>query len=267
MIDKESISILDCTKQSIVSKRKLTRQRNLFLISLISLVCFLIICFSRSFVGELNVAVNVWAAGLQAEGLTPLANAIAYCFDTIILLAITLPIVGLLLYKGYTRNAALLVSAMFADALLLQLLKTFVISPRPINGLVLESSFSFPSGHVTSTIVFFGALAYIAWQYRQTIRSKICLSSFVAILAAIVGFNRIYLNVHWLCDVLAAPFLALFILAISIIIINYSTRWYTERQSEASSSLARPLYRAPLYLRALTLYGRAITRAHHIGQQ
>lgn len=186
-------------------KNTLSNTRTLVLISVLSIVCFLLIVYSRGLFDDLNMWVNAWATGIQAGGLTDVANLVSYVFDTTILLAITLPIAGLLIYKSHTGEALLLLGAMGVDALLLSISKTVVISPRPLNGLILEQGNSFPSGHVTTTIVFFGMLTFFALQNRKTI-SKFCLAAVTPVLAVIVAFDRLYLNVHWLSDVLAAPF-------------------------------------------------------------
>jgi len=104
--------------------------------------------------------VNAWAIGIQAEGLTDVVNLVSFFFDTTILLAITLSIAGLMIYKSHTGTGLLLLGAMGGDALLLSISKTVVASHRPLNGLILKQGYSFPSGHVTSTIVFFGMLTY-----------------------------------------------------------------------------------------------------------
>ncbi len=237
-------------------------RRILLAVSIMSLVCFLAITFSRGYFDGVNSAVNMWAASIQTHGLTQAANLINLGFDTTILLAVSLPMVGLLLYKGYIQKAGLLVGAMGADTLILQVAKTVIVSPRPLNSLVVEDSYSFPSGHLTTTIVFFGILTALAWQNRGTI-AKVCLAAITPTAAVIVGFDRIYLNAHWLSDVVAAPFLALFVIATSILVMQYLKRWHTNRQTPHASGSKT----APLTLRAATLYGRAITSTQQtVGQ-
>jgi undecaprenyl-diphosphatase len=119
---------------------------------------------------------------------------------------------------------------MGADAALLQAAKTFITSPRPTNALITDVDNSFPSGHLTSTIVFVGMLTYLAWQNRKTIH-KLCIAAVGPALILVVGFDRIYLNMHWLSDILAAPFLALFIIAATILTIESIADWHKKRQA------------------------------------
>ena len=99
---------------------------------------------ARPYVTDINSAVNSWASSIQTGTLTDVAKIIDLGFDTKVLLIITLPLVGLLLYKGSTLKAGLLVGAMGADAVLLQAAKTFITSPRPTNALLAETDNSFP---------------------------------------------------------------------------------------------------------------------------
>ncbi len=194
------------------------------------MLCFIAVFAARPYFADINSAVNNWASSIQTGSLTDVAKLIDLGFDTKVLLIITLPLVGILLYKGSTLKAGLLVGAMGADAALLQAAKTFITSPRPANALITDVDNSFPSGHLTSTIVFVGMLTYLAWQNRKTIH-KLCIAAVGPALILVVGFDRIYLNMHWLSDILAAPFLALFIIAATILLIEGISDWYKKRHA------------------------------------
>ena len=211
---------------------KSINQKGMLLISILSLLCFLTVFCSRNQFTGLDLSVNAWAANIHTDDFMQTANIISYLFDTTILLAATFPIVGLLIYKKQVSNALLLASAMGIDALFLQFFKTFVVSPRPLNGLIIENSYSFPSGHLTSTIVFLGILTYFVCKSNKSRGSKIGLSALASAIVLLVGFNRIYLNVHWLTDVIAAPFLALFILEASILVVKILTYIYRKRRCQ-----------------------------------
>jgi membrane-associated phospholipid phosphatase len=214
------------------TKTKTVNRQVLLLILVIALACFLPLAFWQTSFSGLNQSVNQWAANLRlGSGFTQAAHAVSELFDTIILLACSLPIAGVLFYKKHKADALLLVGVMGADALVLSIAKSLVASPRPLNGLITESGYSFPSGHVTTTIVLFGMLTFLVWQTVKTLPPKIAMTALTAALAVAVAFDRIYLNVHWLTDILAAPFLALFLLAASILVMQSLTGWYKKRQN------------------------------------
>ena len=80
------------------------------------------------------------------------------------------------------------------------LLKNLFSRARPALAVYGESSYSFPSGHSSVAVAFFGFLTYVV------IRERICPAwvSFVAgaIIVFLIGLSRIYLVEHYLSDVL-----------------------------------------------------------------
>jgi undecaprenyl-diphosphatase len=73
---------------------------------------------------------------------------------------------------------------------------------RPPFGLVVERSFSFPSGHATMAAIFFLLLIYL---FKDQFKNKINRIVFINVnvaLIILVGFSRLYLGVHWFTDVL-----------------------------------------------------------------
>lgn len=73
--------------------------------------------------------------------------------------------------------------------------------PRPVNAVFLESQNSFPSGHATIAVAFYGMIAYFLFKKTKNIilRSLIILSTFIVMTA--IGFSRLYLGVHYVSDV------------------------------------------------------------------
>ena len=109
-----------------------------------------------------------------------------------------------------------MLGAMEGDALLVGLFKTVIMSPRPLNEIIAETGYSFPSGHATSSVVFFGVLTYFAWKHWNSAKVKALTSGLYVSITAVVGFDRIYLNVHWFSDIVGAFFLGVFWLTFCI---------------------------------------------------
>lgn len=81
------------------------------------------------------------------------------------------------------------------------LLKLLLTRPRPVlfPPLVVESSFSFPSGHVTASVAAFGFFAVMLWRARHYSWAIAC-----GALVPMVAFSRIYLGVHYPSDTLGS---------------------------------------------------------------
>jgi membrane-associated phospholipid phosphatase len=184
-------------------------------------VGFLLLAFSRSSFTSVNASVNSWAVTIQTEAFTAVAVVISIVFDTYTLLVFALAAAALLFYKNYRKQSVLFLGAMGGDALLVAASKALVYSPRPANELITETGNSFPSGHVTGSIVFFGLLTYFAWQIWRSSKVKASSGVFYAAITIVVGFDRIYLNVHWFSDVLGGCLLGTFWLTFSILIFQY----------------------------------------------
>ena len=101
----------------------------------------------------------------------------------------------------------LIIAAYVISGMQVQLIKLFYESPRPalflknidythfVEGVTLHNYNSFPSGHTTSA---FALAAILAFSGKNKVASVIWL-----IIAALVGYSRIYLSQHFLEDVLA----------------------------------------------------------------
>jgi membrane-associated phospholipid phosphatase len=193
------------------------RNRALIAVALLSLICFIGILCSRKFLETTNIAVNAWIPIIQTQTLTPIAQAINI-LDTNVLLVITLPSAGYLFIRKETKYGFMLLCVMGANALILQALKMGVASARPLNALIFEGDYSFPSGHLTSVLVLLGMLTYIAYKTNKPAFKVLAVAT--PVLGVLMALDRLYLNVHWLTDVLAAPFLALFIITATILVVE-----------------------------------------------
>jgi membrane-associated phospholipid phosphatase len=96
-------------------------------------------------------------------------------------------------------------AAVAGSAILNHLLKGLFERPRPHfeHPLLVETSYSFPSGHAMESFVVYGMLAYFAVLVLRSWESRVGVVCGAALLVVLIGFSRIYLGVHYLSDVLA----------------------------------------------------------------
>jgi membrane-associated phospholipid phosphatase len=65
-----------------------------------------------------------------------------------------------------------------------------------------ELGFSFPSGHATTAIVFFGGLLFFVWSLPLPREAQLTVSAVLAIFAAGLPWSRMVLSAHYGTDVL-----------------------------------------------------------------
>jgi membrane-associated phospholipid phosphatase len=102
--------------------------------------------------------------------------------------------------RNYLNTASILIS-LSGSAALNTLLKFLLKRPRPdlFPPLVVESGFSYPSGHVTASVAVYGFLAVLLWRSHHR-----GWAIFSAAWVPVVAISRIYLGVHYPSDTLGA---------------------------------------------------------------
>ena len=148
---------------------------------------------------QIDVTVIQWIRDtLVVPFLTPMMKAVTFFGEFgagWILLAMVL-----LCFKKTRRTGLVVGVALLAGFLLGELgLKNLIQRPRPFTLwpemellIPVPSGFSCPSGHTTSS--FAAATSLFLWNKRW--------GSAALILAALIGFSRMYFTVHYLSDVL-----------------------------------------------------------------
>jgi membrane-associated phospholipid phosphatase len=108
---------------------------------------------------------------------------------------------------GRTADAATGALALAGAGGVNQILKILFRRDRPALALrrAHASGYSFPSGHAMTTVAAYGALAYLAGRHGGLTRRPAArlIAAPVALLCALVGASRVYLEVHYPTDVIA----------------------------------------------------------------
>jgi undecaprenyl-diphosphatase len=116
-------------------------------------------------------------------------------------IALVLTLAGWFYWKQRKIDAISILGAFAGAVGINALLKLVFARPRPhlFPPLVVETDFSFPSGHVTAAVAVYGFIAFLLWQNRHYIWAVLS-----ALWVLAVAFSRIYLGVHYPSDTLAA---------------------------------------------------------------
>ncbi len=197
------------------------KQRSYIIASIISLLVFLLIAIDLSYtrllmtadslISEKMVLIQNSTMNSIMIGLTKIAD-----FPLLLVLsAVFLAIIGIS-SRNKISDSLLLIVSLVGSFLLGYFAKIIIQKERPENALIEASGFSFPSGHALRALIFFGLLIYL---FKDEIKSKVLKQLFIAVnvvLILLIGFSRIYLNVHWLSDVIAGYALGLFWLGLVV---------------------------------------------------
>lgn len=120
-------------------------------------------------------------------------------------------VLALFLFFKRDRSTALAVSGVaLCGAAVLFISKNIFKRERPLEPIIERAtSFSYPSGHSFSAFTFAGIALYLVWTSNISKTAKWVWSTLFILLAAIIAFSRIYLNIHFASDVVAGFCLSL----------------------------------------------------------
>jgi undecaprenyl-diphosphatase len=136
-----------------------------------------------------------------------LVTALGYYYVVVPLLAVA---VFVLYRRGWRLSAVLLAVSTGGSVVLTTVLKGVFQRTRPelFDAGYQASFYSFPSGHATVAVGFYGMLTVIlAYRMRGAARWAVAACGLLVVL--LIGFSRLYLGVHYPTDVLAGYLSAL----------------------------------------------------------
>lgn len=172
---------------------------------------------------------NIFAflSGYTTPARTSFMKAVTWCASsTFLQIGYGLLVAGYLIVKNWKR--AIEIGVIGVGGWLINfLMKLSFERQRPDNPLIDKlNNFSFPSGHATSSFIFYGLLVYLIWKSKLSQGLKITIGILLLAFALLIGFSRIYLRVHYTTDVVAGFCIGLAWLGLSI--------WLMERKKEES---------------------------------
>ena len=204
----------------LAAARRLLRAEAVFLVGLAAFAVLAVLAKANAyFAWDRGVARAVQAIplpGMEAamQAVSLVGNGVASWVVVVAALAVFFA------FRRRSEAFGLLLSAA-GGPLLNRVVKHVVARPRPTMENVRVSGEwaheSFPSGHVTFYVCFFGFLFFVAFALLRkgsTARKVAC--TLAALPVALVGLSRVYLGAHWPSDVLGAYLLSGMWLALSL---------------------------------------------------
>jgi undecaprenyl-diphosphatase len=152
-----------------------------------------------SYIKSLDKDISLYFYQNNSELFTDFFKAITHMADAIPLILFTVALVIFLNFKGLNKKIPILILSLLGSVCFTHILKLIVRRERPSFALFQEFTYAFPSGHATASASFYGFILYIVFLlYPKRISLKVLL----ILLIILISFSRIYLNLHYLSDVI-----------------------------------------------------------------
>ena len=152
------------------------------------------------------------AQSMASTSLTEVLRVITRLGSTIVLTIIgSLAVIAFFLLR-WRRAVSVFLLAMAGQIILHEGFKFLIARERPQGsfGYIVDESHSFPSGHALASASLYGILVWILTRRLGSKRLAVTMWVAAVTLVFLIGFSRVYFNVHYASDVIAG-FVAAFI--------------------------------------------------------
>lgn len=151
-----------------------------------------------------DITIIDWIQSFISPQLTSLMEFFTFLGSAVALLLLLIVSVALMIWQKKRWESLFLIIGIAGGSLFNQLLKLIFHRQRPtLHRLIIESGYSFPSGHSMDSFIFYGMLCMLFFMFLRSRIAKgiiILISIFIIMM---IGLSRIYLGVHFPSDVLA----------------------------------------------------------------
>jgi membrane-associated phospholipid phosphatase len=203
------------------------KSRSAFFILLIifstCLITFVVIAYKIVYQDQdaFDNAVISHLSQFKSPGLIHMMVMITFFGSSLFFLPAYLVLIGYLLIRKHYRHAIAVALTSFASWVVLSQIKILFHRHRPPLPLVTNiTTFSFPSAHAYSSLIFFSLLAFIVSKWQLSSLQKNTLVILLLLCPLAVGLSRIILNVHYTTDVIAGYCLATMWLILSYMLFS-----------------------------------------------
>lgn len=200
----------------------------LFCVALIMLVGLLAGVVEDVVNRETIVSIDLWLAeGIAHYRTYHVANffAVLTAFGNapIVLVVLSISTLSFIYRKLYRYIIGLCVS--FTGSMLsVAIGKITFHRPRPDHAMMVEHSYSLPSGHATLSVALYGLLFFLCIRHSHNWHNKVSIAFAGTTFILCIGISRLVLDVHYISDVVAGFLLGTIWMLIGISLIIWSER-------------------------------------------
>lgn len=173
------------------------------------------------FANGLNLFVEKAVIGMRHHILNPYFIAVAKYADTIYDIILGLLIVVILSFLKRWREPLMLFISLTLTAIFVEGFKYIYAIPRPdLSQLIPDTSYSFPSGHSVAAFSLYGMIVYFLLKSKLPKAISWTISVILSLFILSILYDRLYVGVHWLLDVLGGASIGIACMIIAIGIVN-----------------------------------------------
>ncbi len=183
---------------------------------------------------RIDLAVSESIRSLEVPGLRAFCTYATRLGDFLPMLLLTVATAALFYARGNRTSAVTLVLAVLSGSAFGWALKLLFARARPaleVARIPLPETYSFPSGHALTSLLFFGTLAFLVLLHDRRLRRGIAVAVLCVVAALTIALARVYLGVHYLGDVVGSWLLGAGWLSVVVLV---SARWGASSVDEQS---------------------------------
>lgn len=139
----------------------------------------------------------------ESPTLTSIMKGVTFFGGEIFIGGAVITTVIFLILANHKKDALVFGFILVFGIILNLILKGVFERARPdLFAMIIEKTYSFPSGHSMNSFVFFMSLSYFIFHNSRNKNLALCLIVFSSIIVLLIGISRIYLGVHFPSDVI-----------------------------------------------------------------
>ncbi len=168
--------------------------------------------------------------------------------ETIVFGLVIVSIVLILLKQRFYLLS--LISSVAIGEIFVYTIKNTIDRPRPslADALVIENSWSFPSGHTFTAISFYGLLTFFIAHNLKKRWQRVVAYTIGLLLIIAIGVSRIFLGAHWPSDVLASFLFGIAWLSVLVTIASIRKKFNTKEKVEIEANKKKVIKISPLLI-------------------
>jgi len=198
-------------------------------IYLLGAICDAVLLFSvlayltttSVFIKYVNETIALSMFESRNEQLVEIFKIITYFGETKIIALLVLMTLPFLWKKNKKPEIFTLLTAVGGSGVLIYIFKHIMKAPRPEFSTIIETSYSFPSGHSTITIAFYGLLIWYFFIRGNTNLKNVMKAIVTTAVALLIPLSRLILGVHYFFDIIGGIILGTVCLLTGIVIFRF----------------------------------------------